>query len=502
MTLKKRKITFIVIFAGVLGFVALLYFPASRLLEIFRTHEYQYSYFPAKEVLNASVAQGEPAIAVPILMYHGVLVQGELGTNTTREEFISQMEMLKREGYQTISVAEFDQYQQGTFILPPKPIILTFDDGRKDSFYTVDEVFKKLGFKATIFIASIKPNTNDAFYLSWNELKAVKQTNRWEIEAHGRHSHDKVQIDEKGSIGRYLSSRIYDPVNELEDVESFKKRVEEDYKDSVDDLYTNLGITARYYAVPLNDYGEEDSNYPEGMAHNKELTKKYFRAAYIESLSDGHTAKETFYNYADSNPYSLKRLEVKGMTTEELKYALEKFAPSKAEATFPVIDESSHDFNRKEVVYGKLDAFPEKLIVSPVSPSTAARILLGDKGWKDYKLEVEINRGIAREAWLVLNYLDEDNLILIGWDSANINIIEIINGTEKVVYNSDFLSKDNDSVRVSATIKDSYLSVFFDGVQLLKRYHTSIPRGAPGFGVWDPKGNSVTLTSLQITESK
>lgn len=502
MTLKQRKITFVLVSVCVIAIVASLYTPTTKLLKMFHDHEYRYSYFPSRDVVNAPVAQGEPAQAVPILIYHGVLIEGELGINTTREQFIKHMEMLKKEGYQTISVNEYDLYRQGNFTLPTKPIIITFDDGRKDSYYTVDKIFEKLGFKATIFIASIKANQNDPFFLSWNELKKMQKNNRWEIEAHGRHSHDVVVADSNGMEGRYLTSRIYNPVNGLESVEDFDLRVENDYKDSVNDLYSNLGINARYYAVPLSDYGGQSSNYDESALLNSEFTKKYFKLAFVQNTADEYGVYETFYNYIDTNPYALKRLDVRNISAEDLKYALEKYAPSKPQGTFPVLSEQDVASDKIQIQYGNLNVSTSEITLHSTLPSTSARMVFGDKGWKNYSVDTIINRDKARSASLIMYYLDEDDMVLISWDQSNVKIIERIDGIDKVLFNKSNYKKNDGPMKVSAAIKDGYLSANFNGVQLIDRQHIDIPRGAPGFGVWDPEGNSATLTSFQVTESK
>ncbi len=502
MTLKQRKITFVLVCVCIIAIVALLYPLTTQLLKVFHDHDYRYSYFPSRDVVKAPIEQGESAQAVPILMYHGVLVRGELGINTTREQFISHMEMLKKEGYQTISINEYDLYRQGDFVLPAKPIIITFDDGRKDSYYTVDKIFEKLGFKATIFIASIKANQNDPFFLSWNELKKIQKNNRWEIEAHGRHSHDVVIADNNGTEGRYLTSRIYNPINGLESAEDFDLRIENDYKDSIDDLYNNLGISAQYYAIPLSDYGENSSNYSESALLNLELTKKYFKFAFVQNAADEYGVYETFYNYIDTNPYSLKRLDVRNISAEDLKYALEKYAPSKPQGIFPALSEQDTMTNRIQIQHGNLDMSTDGITIHSTLPSTSARVVFGDKGWKNYSVDAVISRDKARSASLIMYYLDEDNMVLVNWDQSNIKIIERIDGIDKVLFGKNLYKKNDDSMKVSATIKDSYLSVNFNGVQLINGQHIDIPRGAPGFGVWDPEGNSATLTSFQVTESK
>lgn len=499
MTIKKRKIIALTVAAVIIVAVGFLRGYAENLLYILHSHSYQYAYFPARDVVNAPVAEGEPAVAVPILMYHGVRVVGELGTNTERDVFIEQMEMLKKEGYQTISVAEYDLFRQGKFTLPAKPIIITFDDGRKDSFYTVDNVIRKLNFKATNFIASIKPNKDDTFFLSWDELRKIKATGRWELEAHGRHSHDKVVIDSNGNEGRYLSARIYDPETGLESVEDFEHRVEQDYLDGLHDLRTNLGIEAKYFAVPLNDYGDQDSNYEGGVYFNQFLSKKYFKFAFVECLVRDHVVLETFYNYADSNPYTLKRLEVMNMSAADLKFALEKYAPDKANGSFPFAGGVIDRYSKVRAIYGQLDITDNELKVGPVIPSTAARAILGDLGWQNYAFEAEITRGQAKEAVAIIYYQDEDNMIIMDWEKTNVSVTERIAGVDNVIASMDATGDTDVSVHTFMSVNDGLLNVKFNGIQLVDQYEVSIERGAPAFGMWDPEGGVVRLTSFSVT---
>ncbi|MCB9813919.1 polysaccharide deacetylase family protein [Candidatus Nomurabacteria bacterium] len=499
MSLKKRKIITLVVGVAIIAVVGLVYKKAENFLFIIHSHAYQYAYFPSKDILEAPLAEGTPATAVPILMYHGVRVVGELGTNTERESFIEQMEMLKREGYQTISVAEYDAFREGDFVLPAKPIIITFDDGRKDSFYTVDNIIKKLGFKATNFIASIKPNDNDPFFLTWDELKRVQATGRWELEAHGRHSHDKVVIDADGNEGRYLSALIYDPETGLESIENFETRVEQDYLDGLQDLRTNLGIEAKYFAVPLNDYGNQDSNYDGGITFNRYLSDKYFKFSFIESSVENNDVLETFYNYKNSNPHTLKRLEVMNMSADQLKFALDKFAPDKARAVFPFGNENDQKLSKIRSIYGVLTKTDSELKITSVEPSTAARAILGDKGWQNYVFEAQIARGQVREAAAIIYYLDEDNMIIMDWEDHNVSIKERVEGTETHIAAIDDPIDTDINAHISMSVNKGLLNVHFNGVQLVDQYEVQIPRGAPAFGVWDPNGGEVRLTSFSVT---
>ncbi len=503
-SLRTRKIWLIIFGCFTLSTVFVLYGPAGRLLNTLNTHSYSYLYFAPRTIAQPLTNTEQEAIAVPILMYHGVRVKGELGTNTTRENFIAHLEMLKREGYQTISVHEYDLFRKGEYLLPSKPIIITFDDGRKDSFYTVDEVLRKLGFKATIFMATIKSDENDPFFLNWEELQKAKDTGRWEIEAHGKRSHDEVPIDGQGATGRYLTSLIYNPSTGLESAVDFEQRVRKDYEEGIKDLKTHLGIDAKYYAVPLNDYGSfENSNYDKALDINKALTKEYFTLAFIEALDKNNQVFETFYNYKDTDPHKLKRLEVKNMTDDDLKRALDTFAPSEPNLTYPMLGATNDSFPLAQVLYGEFLTTPSELRVFTVGTSTAARTLVGDRGWQNYTVEATIRNTGARETSMVLYYFDEDNYLLLDWDANSVEFLERVDGVEEeIVAHVPHVPNDVADVTVQATLKDGLVSVTFDGVQLVNEHPTRLVRGAPGFGVWDPNGNEIHITSLSITSSK
>lgn len=482
--------------------VSALYNPANRLYDTIHSHSYSYLYLPFGKIESTATAY-EPAVAVPVLMYHGVRVVGELGANTTRENFIDQMEMLKREGYETITVKEYDLFREGEFTLPPKPILLTFDDGRKDSYYTVDEVLRKLGFKATMFSATIKPNTDDPFYLGWNELRKLKDTGRWEIEAHGQHSHDKVQIDADGTIGRYLSSRIYDPETGLESIADFEDRVEMDYIDGIKDLYVNLGIDPRYYAVPLNDYGDQVSNYDDGVKFNKYLTKHYFKLAFVQSLVEDNIAKDTFYNYADTDPYNLKRLEVKNMTADELLTALKKYEPSWPSIAYPEYTKKDDLLNNTFVPYGRIDSSGSDVAILAGTSSRAARAIIGDRGWQDYEVQAKVDRNGAHEVWMILYYQDEENMVLIDIDYEAVTVTELIDNEERLIAHVALPAQEKpEELDVLASIQDGLLSINVDGVTVAENEAVKSHRGAPAIGFWDPEADGIKLSNLFVLSLK
>jgi len=89
------------------------------------------------------------AQSVPVLVYHGLPNEG-IG-QLPDSVFIEQMKTLKDNGWNTISLEQFSAFIKGQGSLPEKSFLLTFDDGRKDTFYPADPLFRDLGYKAVIF---------------------------------------------------------------------------------------------------------------------------------------------------------------------------------------------------------------------------------------------------------------------------------------------------------------------------------------------------------------
>ncbi|MDD2673051.1 MAG: polysaccharide deacetylase family protein [Syntrophales bacterium] len=456
---------------------------------------YVYPYSLPKNMAIQVTSFLPPAKAVPILMYHGVIVNKEPQDNTSRENFISQMEMLKQKGYETISVKEYDLFRQGKFVLPPKPVIITFDDGRKDSFYTVDEVLKKLGFKATIFVATIKANENDPFFLSWDELNKMQAIGRWEIEAHGRRSHDEIIIDENGATGRYYTSRIYIPGKGLESIEDYKKRVQDDYAGCIADIKDHLGIDAQYFAVPLSDYGTaEYSNYQDALKFNQELTMRFFKLSFLE-INDF----ESFYNYKDTDPYHLIRMEVKDISSDDLLKSLELFSLKKPDSfVFSETKGIEQFFKNIQLLYGAVN-IDKGVVLSSSANVPSARMVFGDREWENYSVFARIARNKGRSVSLVVCYNDEDNLIFLDWGEKTLRLVQRIGGKERDLA-SYYPWEKTGEVEILVQVRKGYINAYFSGITLAEWMPIKLLRGSAGFGVWD--SNTVAQSTIKELKVK
>lgn len=108
---------------------------------------------------------------VPILMYHSIDYEKDNELRIPKEKFREQMQYLKDDGFNPISLEQlYSNIVFGTE-LPEKPIVLTFDDGYSDNYNNAYPVLKEFGFKAAIFV--ITGCIGSGPYLNSDQLKEL-----------------------------------------------------------------------------------------------------------------------------------------------------------------------------------------------------------------------------------------------------------------------------------------------------------------------------------------
>jgi peptidoglycan/xylan/chitin deacetylase (PgdA/CDA1 family) len=110
---------------------------------------------------------------VPVLVYRDV----------DASDFAKDMVRLRREGYDTITLPAFIRFLRGEPVsLPPRPILLTFDDGRADVWTDADPVLAELGLNAVLFVDVGRVDARDPAYLRWEQLGRLQRSHRWDIQ--------------------------------------------------------------------------------------------------------------------------------------------------------------------------------------------------------------------------------------------------------------------------------------------------------------------------------
>ena len=124
---------------------------------------------------------------VPVLCYHHIreAKPGQSETlksySVSPESFAQQMKALKDSGYESILPGDLYNYLAYGGKLPPKPVMLTFDDTDAEQFTIGYPEMKKYGFKGVFFIMTI--SINRPRYMTKEQLKQLADDGN-AVEAH------------------------------------------------------------------------------------------------------------------------------------------------------------------------------------------------------------------------------------------------------------------------------------------------------------------------------
>jgi peptidoglycan/xylan/chitin deacetylase (PgdA/CDA1 family) len=116
------------------------------------------------------------------------------------DEFAAQMEYLATTGYHPVTAAELASSRSGG-PLPPRPVVLTFDDAYTDFYSAALPVLRAHGFPATLFVPTAYVGGTTGFNLSMGEQDrgVLSWQALLDIAAEGievaAHSHTHPQLD-------------------------------------------------------------------------------------------------------------------------------------------------------------------------------------------------------------------------------------------------------------------------------------------------------------------
>ncbi len=193
--------------------------------------------------------------AVPVLVYHGINAQNDT-YSVSREDFARQLALLDRTGYRTISIAQYLRFRDGDLRgLPPRPILITFDDGRLDSYRGADKILAAHHMRAVMYAITEPIRKHNPFHLSWEELHRMQRSGRWDIQPHAHDGHRMVVVDGAGRTGPFYANAKFTRSAGLEDFASYTQRVAGDVYALKDD-FREQGLDSQTFAVPFGDRGQ------------------------------------------------------------------------------------------------------------------------------------------------------------------------------------------------------------------------------------------------------
>ena len=155
---------------------------------------------------------------VPILMYHYISTPPANADRIRRdlsvspENFEAQLKYLSDNGYKTISLYDLHANLSSGAPLPPKSIILTFDDGYRDAYEHAFPLLRKYGMVGTFFVVTDFASSANPDYMHWDQIQEISRAGM-NIESHSR-----THIDLRN---RDLPKLIWETLGPLEAIEAY-----------------------------------------------------------------------------------------------------------------------------------------------------------------------------------------------------------------------------------------------------------------------------------------
>jgi peptidoglycan/xylan/chitin deacetylase (PgdA/CDA1 family) len=162
--------------------------------------------------------------AAPILTWHEIGPDGASqagdpdGWRVPQSLFLAQLDALGGAGFATIPLALLVDHQASGAALPPKPLVLTFDDGTEDHFLRVLPALRAHRMTATFFLVAGRIGADEAHrfvehtpagdkrWLIWPEVRALREAGM-ELGAHGLTHARLTELTDEAALDELVQSR-------------------------------------------------------------------------------------------------------------------------------------------------------------------------------------------------------------------------------------------------------------------------------------------------------
>ena len=266
---------------------------------------------------NTEFGSDEGFIAIS---YFGV---DRTGTNTLigKEQLEHHLEVLKKNGFVTITGKDVQDYYNKGKALPKHSLYLNFEDGRKDTAVFAEKLLEKFNYHATVSTYAENLHNNDNKFLKPSELKEFEKHGYWELGSNGYRLY-YINIFDRwhhylgnmnplvynhltSVIGRdynhYLMDYIRDDKNfPVESYQAMKDRISDDYT-MLRDIYTqDFGYVPEAYTLMHANTGYYGNN-DDVSKVNEQWIRRLFKFTFNR---EGYC-----HNLRNSSIHDLTRME-------------------------------------------------------------------------------------------------------------------------------------------------------------------------------------------------
>ncbi|NBU25157.1 MAG: poly-beta-1,6-N-acetyl-D-glucosamine N-deacetylase PgaB [Gammaproteobacteria bacterium] len=193
----------------------------------------------------------------------------------TPTNFLRQVDWLRNNGFNFVSVDDVLADHAGRRALPAKPVLLTFDDGYESVYRHAWPVLKMFRIPAVVaVVGSWEEDTGDVDFdgkrvprqglMSWAQLREMSDSGLVEIASHSFDLHRGIRSNPQGNLQPAAVTRRYlgdgaagAGLGGRETEEAYRTRVLVDLKESSAVITRRVGKAPRIIAWPYGQYNAE-----------------------------------------------------------------------------------------------------------------------------------------------------------------------------------------------------------------------------------------------------
>jgi peptidoglycan/xylan/chitin deacetylase (PgdA/CDA1 family) len=206
---------------------------------------------PSATITPTWVPQGPDHIKVPILMYHHVEVSPiDSFLRVPAAKFDEEMKLLHDWEYTPITTTMLVEAITKGVSLPPRPVMITFDDANEDNYTTAFPIMKKYGFTGVLYLPY--DYIGAPGYLTVDQIKEMIAAG-WEVGSH--------------SLTHPLNFMTLSPAQLRAEIVDSRKR-----------LGALLGVPVLTFAYPFGDVSSAAVDYVHFAGYIAAMDAKGFTA--------------------------------------------------------------------------------------------------------------------------------------------------------------------------------------------------------------------------------
>jgi len=211
-------------------------------------------------LLVMAISAPEPYREVVILMYHDIREEPVADNEfvISRETFRAQMAALREAGFETVSFDDLIAYVDHGAPLPPRALVITFDDGYRSNLEIAAPILREYGMQATISVIGIargRDTYRDTDYpaiphFSFEEARPWVEAGVIQIQHHSHDMHQVRQFEPPETFRRGVLQK------EGESDEDYRAAFLADFETLRQAIEEALGTRVTTFVYPYGRYDE------------------------------------------------------------------------------------------------------------------------------------------------------------------------------------------------------------------------------------------------------